>query len=735
MATFTTQPFHELLDSDKTTPSTVLDSDGKLKQSLHNMFSTTDATDTDHWTHHNTTVTESGTSPSGKAAYLLTEGTNVNAAFRLYAHTAVVSGRYYALSVDVKRGSGSRDISLALGSGGFGSTVRWNLDLDTGDVTSQVNGTKDAAIATELSDGWWTFTVYAQATASASPAFNVYFADGTDTSYDGDGTSGIYVSRPRVYEASVHVPVERVENGTFDSDITGWTDNSSSGGSVSWNSSGYIDVVYTSGNARATQNVELVNGETYRISFNTIVAPTSGVIDIDSSLLEIDLDDLGTGTHVVLYTHTGTTGARLIQLKSFGGTATLDDISITKVINDGIQNDLDGEDFIETSGSAIYHGGLEYNINGSFRGIQSFESRTNVNKNSGGFLTAGSSPATLGVLGSGGSLPDNWFTQNFPLSDIEVVGIGEDPTLGLEYIDLRFNGTPTGTVSIFPAGAADGATADAGQNWTTSVYLAVVGGDTTNITNFTLGNHRYQSDTTFHSNRQITITAPTSDIARFHVTDDSLDDSDGTGDIGIIHAALKMNQSGPIDITLRIAGFQLELGSSPSPYIPTTGSTRSRSGDKLHKPLSEFGYNHDEVTVKVEFESAGTDGYDYPRVFQFGGIDDTDNSERQGVYYDRIAGALVSVNRTNDSNTSYLNLGTGPTNQLVKVMAAYKKDDFAASDDGDTVATDTNGDVAIVDTLFLGNQRLADSLLNGYIKKLIIWPKRLANATLEAESE
>ena len=42
MATFTTQPFHELLDSDKTTPSTVLDSDGKLKQSLHNMFETTD---------------------------------------------------------------------------------------------------------------------------------------------------------------------------------------------------------------------------------------------------------------------------------------------------------------------------------------------------------------------------------------------------------------------------------------------------------------------------------------------------------------------------------------------------------------------------------------------------------------------------------------------------------------------------------------------------------------------
>ena len=73
------------------------------------------------------------------------------------------------------------------------------------------------------------------------------------------------------------------------------------------------------------------------------------------------------------------------------GTAVFDDISITKVITDGIQNDLDGEDFIETSGSAIYHGGLEYNGDGSFRGIQSFESRTNVHKKSGAPQTAVSS--------------------------------------------------------------------------------------------------------------------------------------------------------------------------------------------------------------------------------------------------------------------------------------------------------------------------------------------------------
>mgnify|MGYP002621318414 CR=1 FL=1 len=733
MATFTTQPFHELLDSDKTTPSTVLDSDGKLKQSLHNMFPSTDATDTDYWTQTNITVTESGTSPSGKAAYLLTEGTNVGANFRLHDSITVSGDRYYALSIDVKRGSGSRNISLLLGSGAFGSAVRHTLNLDTGEITASVTGTKDAAIATELSDGWWNFTVYAEATSNFTPAFNYYIANGTNISYTGDGSSSIYLSRPRVYEASVHVPVERFVNTDFATDTDWLKTNWTIGSGVASKTVGSFGGI--------SQAVNLVAGEKYRMEVtvsNYVAGTLTASLASGSGLGANVVSSEGitaNGTYVFILTAlSSSTYAGFAGSADFDGD--IDDVSLTKVIDDGIQNDLDGEDFIETSGSAVYHGGLEYNVDGSFRGIQSFESRTNYNKNSGGFLTAGSSPATLGTLGGGGgSLPDNWFTQNFPLSDIEVVGIGEDPTLNLEYIDLRFNGTPTGTVSIFPAGAADGATADAGQVWTTSVYLAVVGGDTTNITNFTLGNHRYQSDTTFHSNRQINITAPTSDIARFDVTDDSLDDSDGSGDIGLIHAALKMNQSGAIDITIRIAGFQLEQGSSVSPYIPTVGSTRSRGGDKLHKPLSEFGHNRDEFSVFVEFETAGSDGSDYPRAWQMSHPTYTNNSERQGVYV-LNDNNLASVNRHLDVNTSFNSLGTVTLNAPVRVMSRFKKDDFAASDDGDTVVTDTVGELASgLDQLNIGNQRASDSLLNGYVKKLIIWPKGLSNATLEAESE
>ena len=58
MVTFTETTFHELLDSDKTTPSTVLDSDGKLKQSLHNISDYSDLSDTQSgaWIHSRVTA-------------------------------------------------------------------------------------------------------------------------------------------------------------------------------------------------------------------------------------------------------------------------------------------------------------------------------------------------------------------------------------------------------------------------------------------------------------------------------------------------------------------------------------------------------------------------------------------------------------------------------------------------------------------------------------------------------
>jgi hypothetical protein len=69
---------------------------------------------------------------------------------------------------------------------------------------------------------------------------------------------------------------ELVTNGTFDTDISGWVDASSAGGSIAWNAARYLDVINTSGTARTYEDVVVENGKVYEISFD-VPASTSSV--------------------------------------------------------------------------------------------------------------------------------------------------------------------------------------------------------------------------------------------------------------------------------------------------------------------------------------------------------------------------------------------------------------------------------------------------------------------------
>jgi hypothetical protein len=721
MATFTTQPFHELLDSDKTTPSTVLDSDGKLKQSLHNMFPSTDATDTDYWTQTNITVTESGTSPSGKAAYLLTEGTNVGANFRLHDSITVYGGRYYALSIDAKRGSGSRDISLLLGSGAFGTSVRYTLDLDTGEVTASVNGTKDAAIATELSDGWWNFTVYAEATSNYTPAFNYYMANGTNISYTGDGTSSIYVSRPRLYEASVHVPVERVTNGDASDGTNDWSVGSGSPSLAVV--SGRFELTNTTGGSETYyQNVPVESGSTYRISVD-IEEGTSSSAQLRAFGQGADISQHGTSTnttYVNVFTATSSGNVSVNLRADSAGTAYFDNISITKVINDGIQNDLDGEDFIETSDSAIYHGGLEYNADGSFRGIQSFEGRTNSQRRP--------HPQDGVSSWTNDSNMDITYNHDDLFGDRNAAKLIPTTTSGSHYRghNISIGSTATHTMSCFVK--ADGI------DW---VALWFGGGD-----------QAVQDRATFNLSTGAVGTSEqgSPDAKRIE------DYGDGWYRISMTSTVNASGSFAPLVMALDsdnvsasfagngtdgfyLVGTQVEAGSCPSPYVPTNNATRNRVKDTIHKDLVDFGFNQNELTVLCEFESAGSTGSDFPWSFC---ISDGSGNYRYGSY-GFVTGSnktfILNINSDEGSATNTTYESNYTPYSTIRTMLGFKGNDNAVSDDGDTVVTNSRAIPENVNLLNVGAENAFGQQLNGHVKKLIIWPKRLANATLEAESE
>ena len=98
---------------------------------------------------------------------------------------------------------------------------------------------------------------------------------------------------------------ELVTNGDFDTNITGWTDNSVAGGAIAWNVSGYMDLVDTTAIARADSTViTTVVGRTYVFSFDIIAG--TGAYHVGTSSGGSEYVSGGTATAYV-FTATATT--------------------------------------------------------------------------------------------------------------------------------------------------------------------------------------------------------------------------------------------------------------------------------------------------------------------------------------------------------------------------------------------------------------------------------------------
>ena len=123
-------------------------------------------------------------------------------------------------------------------------------------------------------------------------------------------------------------------NGTFASNITGWSDTSSAGGSIAWNAAGYLDLINATGTARTQQNLAVTAGRTYKFvvsnpGANTVdvyAGSTSGGID----LLSTTLTTGQTGTYIL----TATSSLLSLGFRNFGAgtTDSIDNVSVKEVL-------------------------------------------------------------------------------------------------------------------------------------------------------------------------------------------------------------------------------------------------------------------------------------------------------------------------------------------------------------------------------------------------------------------
>ena len=154
---------------------------------------------------------------------------------------------------------------------------------------------------------------------------------------------------------------ELVTNGTFNSNINGWTDNSDSGGSISWNSSGYLNVVYSSGNARTTQDITVVVGKQYVITFD-VIAETGSVNGFFYAGSTTQGTDYAQQALVVgdpySFTVTATTTLLSVSFRGFtaAGTLSIDNVSVRLAEEDRSVNNKGLQVFGTVTKSAVATG-------------------------------------------------------------------------------------------------------------------------------------------------------------------------------------------------------------------------------------------------------------------------------------------------------------------------------------------------------------------------------------------
>ena len=184
------------IDFSRGTNAWFVDSDGLVKKSPHNLHTYSEQFDNAYWIKGAGSVTANAiAAPDGTlTADLFTEDT-ANTTHNLGVNLGFnyVSGTTYASSVYVKA-NGRTKLQLNWRSNWFPPGV--NVDFD---LTAETATLGSAAVLGEIENvgnGWFRLTAMATADATGSSASDLYINfqnDSGDNSYTGDGSSGMYV--------------------------------------------------------------------------------------------------------------------------------------------------------------------------------------------------------------------------------------------------------------------------------------------------------------------------------------------------------------------------------------------------------------------------------------------------------------------------------------------------------------------------------------------------------------
>ena len=333
------------------------------------------------------------------------------------------------------------------------------------------------------------------------------------------------------------------------------------------------------------------------------------------------------------------------------------------------------------------------------------------------------------VAGTPGTRPNFW--QALTLSGLTQTIVGTGTQNGIDYIDIQISGTSAGTAIGIAMDNNTTIAATTGQTWTQSVFLALVGGDFTNVTSFVQRVSERTNTGTLVQNDDGSniVSSVNATLTRFTWTPTL--SGGATTAFATPNLTFVVNNTSAINFTIRIGWPQLELGAFATSPIRTTSAAATRAADVV--TVTTFPVLGKAYSLYVN--AIPTAPTSYANQQGIVTIDDGSTNNRVGLR--RIsgtgnAGILIVFSGSATTGTSVAVIAQSAS---FKLAGAFAAGDQALSLNGAAVVTAAAASLPAAPTqIDVGaGAQTATQPFDGYITELAIWAStRISNAGLIA---
>jgi hypothetical protein len=330
------------------------------------------------------------------------------------------------------------------------------------------------------------------------------------------------------------------------------------------------------------------------------------------------------------------------------------------------------------------------------------------------------------VAGTPGTAPTNWLVDTTGGVFTRTIS-GPSTESGITYIDIQVQASAGGTFVIRPEPGTQVA-ASVGQVWANTAYVKLAAGSLTNAA-CSIRIRENDSGGSILSEGTVNFTPTSAGLATQRV---SITRTLASATVAFIQPRIEIIFSGAGDLTLRIGLPQLEQGAFATSVIPTTTTALTRNADVASMTGTNFSswYNASEGTL---FTSAAGVANVSGATRRYAEINDSGSLERIIVGYSGTTSTRLLV-QDGGATQADIAVTTPSVENVIKMAAVYKTNDFQQASNGNLGLADTSGTLPTVDRMFIGSADglTANTFLNGTIQRIAYYPVRVTDAQLQA---